>query len=208
MKCILCDHSELEPVLDGAYRHCRRCDLRFLIPERRLSAEVERERYKLHQTAVEDVGYRQFVAPLLERVQELCSLGARGLDYGAGHQPILAEHLRALGFDLTVFDPFFFPDPQALARTYDFVVACEVIEHFFSPQAEFARLRELVGANGALILNTQVYEDGMDFASWYYRRDPTHVSFYSAQTFAWIGQHWNFSDVRVGPRVVSLRSMR
>jgi hypothetical protein len=127
------------------------------------------------------------------------------LDYGAGHQPVLSEHLRALGYTMTIYDPYFWPATEALETSYDFVVACEVAEHFFDPAAEFARLRRLVRPAGALLLNTEIYNDGIEFENWYYRRDPTHVVFYSARTLEWIGRRYGFAEVWVKGRVASLR---
>jgi hypothetical protein len=43
------------------------------------------------------------------------------------------------------------------------------------------------------------------FLQWRYRRDPTHVSFYSPATFAWIASHFGFTMERVGSDVVVLQ---
>jgi hypothetical protein len=56
--------------------------------------------------------------------------------------------LEEKGHSLTLYDPFFKPNTNALKRNYDFVFATEVIEHFFHPALEFQRLRALTKPGG------------------------------------------------------------
>lgn len=206
LNCILCDHASLKaietPSDQRAYLHCPNCDLLFLNPVQRLEGGEERSRYQLHQTKSSDEGYQEFVRPLLERLITLKPEGSQGLDFGAGHQPVFSQYLKESGFEVTCYDPFFWPNEEALKTTYDFIVAVEVVEHFFSPRDEFSRLRGLLHQTGCLLINTEVYRHEIDFDKWYYRRDPTHVAFYSKQTFAWIAEHWAFSRLTIQNRVV------
>jgi 2-polyprenyl-3-methyl-5-hydroxy-6-metoxy-1,4-benzoquinol methylase len=41
------------------------------------------------------------------------------------------------GYKIKQFDPFFHNDIAVLRRSYDYIVCCEVIEHFHSPSKEF-----------------------------------------------------------------------
>jgi hypothetical protein len=51
---------------------------------------------------------------------------------------------------------------------------------------------------GLLAVNTQRVPD--TFENWWYHRDPTHVVFYSLNTFLWIAAHLKLSLQRnVGP---------
>jgi 2-polyprenyl-3-methyl-5-hydroxy-6-metoxy-1,4-benzoquinol methylase len=199
---------ELWPAFsDGRrYRHCAGCDLRFLDPAQRLSAAEERARYVLHTASVEDEGYRAFVTPLLERVRRHIAPGSRGLDFGAGRVPVLAEWLRREGFAMSVHDAFFHPNESALSgEPYDFIVACEVIEHLFAPAAELRRLADCLKSGGRLFVQTDIYRGDCDFASWYYRRDPSHVAFYSERSFTWMAAAFGFTPaLEVEGRVVSL----
>jgi SAM-dependent methyltransferase len=104
------------------------------------------------------------------------------------------------------FDPFFHPDRASLAGVYDFVALCEVIEHLFTPRAELERLRGLLRPGGWLGVMTSLWTDEVDFARWHYRRDPTHVAFYSEATFRWIAEHLGFAAPQLaGERVVMLQ---
>jgi hypothetical protein len=49
---------------------------------------------------------------------------------------------------------------------------------------------------------TELYNEGIDFASWYYKNDPTHVFFYSQETFEWIKKEFCFSNVKVDERLI------
>lgn len=176
------------------YFHCPECDIRFLDPARQLTPEQERLRYLLHENNVEDESYQKFVSPMLSQVQQRFKKGSLGLDFGCGPGPALAQLLVQAGYPMELYDPFFKNDPGPLARTYDFVVTTETVEHFYLPHVEFTRLRGLLKPGGGLGVMTSVCDEQTDFANWYYRRDPTHVSFYSQKTFQWIQRHFRFAS--------------
>ena len=115
--------------------------------------------------------------------------------------------LRDSGYAVQTYDPFFDPVPERLGHRYDFIVACEVIEHLFDPHAELLTLRGLLRDGGVLALMTALWTPDVDFASWHYCRDPAHVAFYSRATFGWIADRFDFrAHVFVPPRVVALRA--
>ena len=192
MRCPLC-HSPYTQVLLKDYAHCPVCDLRFLDPKLHLSSPAEFERYRLHENDIHDDGYRAFLRPAVEAVKQ--KPGASGLDFGCGSDSLAAKMLEEKGFRMRLFDPFFMPDADALATSYDFVVATEVAEHFYDPAKEFRLLRSLIRPGGQLVIMTAIYRDTTDFDSWYYRRDPTHVVFYSSDTFRWIAENTDFRGV-------------
>ena len=165
------------------YRRCALCEATFLDPRQFPTAEEERDHYLSHRNDPDDPGYRRFLSrlarPLLERLEP----GSRGLDYGCGPGPALAAMLREAGHPMTLYDPFFHPDPAALAGVYDFVTCTEAAEHFHRPAEEFDRLDRLLRPGGRLAVMTSFQEEDARFAAWHYRRDPTHVVFYRAATF-------------------------
>lgn len=196
MTCILCEQTnlaEFHTSKEGLrYIHCPACDLRFLHPEDRLSYEDERLRYTKHNNDVNDDGYREFVRPLMEEILQRQDSQDWGLDYGAGTGPVLTTLLREQDFQIELYDPFFWPETSVLERTYDYIFACEVIEHFRNPRKEFLHFRELLKPSGHLYVMTLSYEPGMDFENWHYRRDPTHISFYSQKTFDYLAEAFEF----------------
>ncbi|MBX3020030.1 MAG: class I SAM-dependent methyltransferase [Bdellovibrionales bacterium] len=198
--CLATDAQELRAD-NKLYWHCNVCDLRFLDSKERLTPPEELERYHLHEPG--DEGYLKFVSPLIHSVQTQVRNGARGLDFGAGRYPVLAQHLESLGYKIQIYDPYFWP--QAIEGPFDFVTTCEVVEHLYSPHEEFIRLSGYLKTNGLLSIMTDLIKPETDFANWYYRRDPTHVVFYSAQSFQWIEKHLGFKELHVQGRLVTLR---
>lgn len=187
------------------YYLCPSCDLRFLDPGQYLNPQQERERYELHENNVNDPRYLNFVNPLVEVIKRNHSADSLGLDFGCGENSGLGHSLRQAGYTLQSYDPFFHNQPSALEQTYDFVAAVEVVEHFYRPAQEFDKLKSLLKPHGHLGLMTQIFLDNSDFENWYYRRDPTHVCFYSKQTLRWIQNHFEFSHLEIkGDRVVWL----
>jgi hypothetical protein len=207
--CPLCRGSDARIFYSDAQRrywHCASCDLRFLDPACRLSADAERRRYLLHENDVDDAGYRSFVRPLHDYIVAHAPAGAVGLDFGAGFVPLLTQMLRESGYAIEPFDPFFHPFPERLERSYDFIVACEVVEHLFDPGSELRGLRGRLREGGLLALMTALWSPSVDFAGWHYRRDPTHVAFYSEASFRWIADRIGFRELRLAaPRIIALR---
>jgi len=62
-----------------------------------------------------------------------------------------------------LYDPFFHPKSELLAKKYDFIIACEVIEHFHDPRKEFELLYKLLNQGGKLYLMTDLYSQEVDF---------------------------------------------
>lgn len=208
--CPLCHSPNGERFFEeGArvYYWCVRCDLRFLDPSCRPAAAEEKERYLQHNNDISDPRYRAFVKPLYDHIVERVPRGSVGLDFGSGTGPVLADMLGEAGYEIRLFDPFFHPDRKNLERKYHFILACEVVEHLFDPRTEFQRVKGLLVDGGLLGLMTALWTPELNFADWYYRRDLTHVAFYSQATFCWIKEQFKFQDVCFsGPRVVSLRA--
>ena len=208
MTCPLCLNpgpGAFATVDDVAYRRCATCDLVFAEPMYHLSPAVERARYETHQNDPRDAGYRTFLdrmaGPLIERLAP----GARGLDYGSGPGPTLSFMLEERGFPTRTYDPFFAPDPEPLEQRYDFVTCTETAEHFFEPFREFEMLDRLLRPGGWLGVMTGVLTDDIDFTSWWYARDPTHVAFYAPETLEWIADRFRWTLDRPSTNVALFR---
>ena len=115
--------------------------------------------------------------------------GARGLDFGCGPGPALAQMFAEAGFDMALYDPLFHPDPAALDARYDFITCTEVAEHLFEPAKVFDQFDVLLKPGGWLGIMTCFQTDDARFDNWHYRRDPTHVVFYREATFQWLADH-------------------
>lgn len=206
--CPICQNVACDPYFQNAkhfFLRCPHCITVFRHPENYLTATAEKLRYEKHQNNVEDPGYQRFVAPLVEAVITSFSCNENGLDYGAGKGPVAAKLLEARGYSISLYDPFFHPDIKVLTNTYDFIICCEVIEHFHHPMLEFKRLLSLLKPNGKLFCMTDFLPDELhQFASWHYKNDPTHVVFYSEENSRQIQQRIGFKDVRIDLRLMIL----
>jgi SAM-dependent methyltransferase len=194
--CTVCRQGELRDFaeIEGRlYHRCPSCQATLLAAEHLPTSEIERAHYLHHENDVMDPGYRAFASKLVEPLAGKLEQGARGLDYGCGPGPVAAVMLRERGFAVELFDPFFVPDEAALARTYDFILCVEVVEHFHRPADEFDRLGAILNPGGILAIMTCFQDDDDAFARWHYRRDPTHVAFYREQTLGHVASQRGWS---------------
>lgn len=209
MKCPLCsneDHS-VKHTKDGEqiYWDCGHCGLIFLDEKDRLSPEEEKAHYETHNNDISDVRYQKFVSPIVNYISDHVEKGKLGLDYGAGTGPVISALLIDQGFEVKLYDPYFWDEHASLTFRYDFIIACEVIEHFYSPDSEFDKFKFLLNDGGLVAMMTEIYHDEIDFKDWYYHRDPTHVCFYRMETFEWIVRNYGFTGLeRTGPRTILL----
>lgn len=161
----------------------------------------------MHCNDVNDSRYLEFLEPLYSQLQTRLAPESEGMDFGCGPGPALASLFRRAGHHVTLYDPFYHPDKNALDKQYDFISASEVFEHLYNPATEIQKLRRLLKPRGWLGVMTQLVDEQTDFANWYYRRDPTHVVFFSLRSFAWIAHGFGFSEpIHCGPRVVLLQT--
>ncbi|MSR45029.1 MAG: class I SAM-dependent methyltransferase [Phycisphaerales bacterium] len=189
--CRVCGEWTLLPfrVIDGqAYWRCHTCRATLLDPANFPSEQVERARYESHRNDPTDPRYRAFLGRLAEPLLARLPAAQCGLDYGCGPGPALAQMLREAGHAMRLWDPFFHPDEGALKCVYDFVTCTETAEHFQHPMKEFSRIDGLLKPRGWLAVMTTFQTDDARFEQWYYRRDPTHVSFYTEFTLQHIAR--------------------
>ncbi|OGW79906.1 MAG: hypothetical protein A2Z83_09700 [Omnitrophica bacterium GWA2_52_8] len=184
------------------YRTCPDCRLTYLPKKFHLSPEEQKKRYFLHQNHPGDRGYQDFLRRVMTPL--LCKLlpGDRGLDFGSGPGPVLAQMIRDEGFEMAVYDPCFAADRAVLQPDYDFITCSETVEHFDDPIREFDLLNKLLRAGGWLAIMTQILETALNFETWYYRKDPTHIAFYRPETFDWIAKKYGWAMERHPQNVV------
>ena len=189
VNCPVCLGSEIGSIgnLDGKdYFNCVSCQAFFVSSTEHLTHKEERERYSQHNNHIYHVNYRKFLSTLYVPITDKLKLDAKGLDYGCGPGPALAEMFKEDGYIIDLYDPYFFPDVSCLNKKYDFITCTETVEHFYSPNKEFHTLNSLLEVGGWLGIMTNFYDDSINFKDWYYRKDPTHVVFYTEETFKFI----------------------
>ena len=175
------------------YWHCNSCGARFLDKKHHIDKDSEKKRYLEHENIIEDQGYRNFLSKLSSPLMDKINPNAKGLDFGCGHGPALADIFIKNKYLIDLYDPFFFPNKEIFSKTYDFITCTETAEHFFNPKKEFDLINTLLKKDGWLGVMTCFLTSHDAFDSWHYRRDPTHVVFYAEKTFEVIAKQrdWN-----------------
>lgn len=185
MDCPLCQ-TILRSKKDDEYFICPTCGALVKDQKFYISLEEEKDRYEEHNNDVHDTGYQKFTAPVTQAILENYEPHHIGLDYGCGTGPVISKMLSDQGYQLKLYDPFFYPDKDYLNHAYDYIYSCEVFEHFFRPRQEIEKLLTLLKPGGLLIIMTHLYNPAINFANWYYRNDPTHVFIYTRKTIRFI----------------------
>jgi SAM-dependent methyltransferase len=187
------------------YLRCENCGLVFVPSQYFLSSEAEKACYDLHQNNPADANYRRFLSRLAQPLIKLLRPGARGLDFGSGPGPTLSLMLAEAGYPTTIYDPLYEPNAAVWQDEYDFITASEVIEHLHRPMSDLQRLWKVLKPGGCLGIMTKRVFDAAAFAAWHYKDDPTHVVFFSEETFAWLARRWSAELQVVGDDVVLIR---
>jgi ubiquinone/menaquinone biosynthesis C-methylase UbiE len=163
---------------------------------------MEKRRYLEHNNNVNDPGYQQFVAPIVNEVIKNHSPGEKGLDYGSGTGPVISKLLKDQDHNIITYDPIFEKKLGILDKTYDYIVCCEVIEHFHNPVEEFQGLRRILKPGGKLYCMTYLFSEDIDFKTWNYKDDQTHVIIYHANAIKWMNNNFGFREYTINGRLI------
>ena len=194
------------PIRHRRYTQCPTCGQIQVHRENLPPPEDERDRYDEHNNDPADPRYRAYLTTFLDTaLLPFVEPGARVLDFGSGPTPALAELMREHSFAPSIYDPFYAPDESVLDGTfqYDAITALEVVEHLHHPGDELRRLIGLLVPGGYLAVRTGVFSGDADaFDRWWYRRDVTHVSFWTDSTIDWLCRTYTLTNVLRQPGTV------
>ena len=166
---------------------CPACRLVVRDPVAWPSPQAEADYYRLHENRADDPGYRRFLAPAFAHLADVLAPGVRALDFGCGPDSALIAMAREHGVEIAGWDPQFHPDTAVLdGGPFDVITCTETVEHLHRPAAVFQRLERLLRPGGWLIVQTGFVPERAAFDAWHYRRDPTHVILFRAETFRWL----------------------
>ena len=190
------------------YLQCDTCELVFVPLQYHLDASAEKAEYDLHENAVDDPGYRRFLARLADPLLQRLAVSSNGLDFGCGPGPALAAILSEAGHSMSLYDLYYYPDQSVFTEQYDFICATEVVEHLAVPGDELARLWQCLRPGGVLGVMTKLVRDVDAFAGWHYKNDPTHIAFFSVATWQWWAARCDASLEFQGDDVILLEKQR
>jgi hypothetical protein len=198
-QCLICGaqtESFYDPITKTDIHHCSKCSFAFKDKGARLSQIDEEQEYLRHNNSMESTGYvNMFKVFMKENIKPFDIHSV--LDFGSGPGPVLYQLLLQDGYDANHYDPFYHKDDSVFNKTYDCVTTTEVVEHFYNPFKEFQTLSSLVKPGGYLAIMTQFRPMDMEtFKTWWYKRDVSHVSFYSLETFTYIADTFGFDIVQ------------
>jgi len=197
MHCKLC-HQPLssfydEPMQCETY-HCKACEFIFKDEASVVTQDKELKIYEQHNNSEENLGYVAMFQDFMDKTflpyrEEITSV----LDFGSGPTPVLANLMLRNGFEVEKYDKFFSPEKVYENKLYDLITSTEVIEHI----ADVPEVMQLFSAHlnpkGYLALMTQFHtNEKADYLNWWYRRDPTHISFFRPHTFEVLAKVYGF----------------
>jgi len=203
--CVLCGSDKTQPYYsneNSSYFQCLVCELVFTPKRFHLNNADEKSRYDLHQNNPDDVGYRQFLSTVFDPVEKHLTPNAKGLDFGCGPGPTLSVMFEEQGYKVDLFDKFYANDRSIFNNTYDFITATEVAEHLNNPGDELTKLFNMLSAGGVLAIMTKILDDQIEFKSWYYKNDPTHICFFSQNTMHHLAKTWGVRAQFYGSDVI------
>ncbi len=207
--CPLCStHSPVDFHADKYRRYfrCLTCSLIFADSASQLLPSAEKAIYSHHENSPDDPLYRNFLNRLVQPLTErLGKQPLHGLDFGCGPGPTLSIMLAEMGHRMSIYDPYFADDKRVLTHTYDFITCTEAIEHFYTPAKEWQLLLGLLKPGGWMGLMTSLTNDLDNFAQWHYKNDPTHVSFFSRETFEYLCKRDGLELTFIDRNVILLR---
>jgi hypothetical protein len=187
MVCHICN-QEAASFRDGQtgilYHHCQECAYIFKSSEHYQPLEVQRSRYDLHENDEESDGYRAYFQRFVDFVSPYAGDVRTALDFGCGRSTLLSNILNSMNIECDYYDPIYHPDRLDHSKKYDLIVSTEVFEHLHQPKEVFALLVSMLDEGGLLAIQTQFHSnDPESFRAWYYHKDPTHIVFFTAETF-------------------------
>ncbi|UCH92865.1 MAG: class I SAM-dependent methyltransferase [Candidatus Aminicenantes bacterium] len=202
--CKICSH-DVRTIYDEQfavnYYYCSNCRFIFMDDEKILVPEQEQQRYLRHTNTLEDTGYVNMLKTFINKsITPFHQNIKTTLDFGSGPGPVLSRLLREMGYETDIYDIYFAPEKVYLEKTYDLITCTEVLEHLKDPLETLRMLKDHLKAGGILAVMTlfhPVYElsatpDQLPcqtvFKDWWYRRDPTHISFFRPETFYYVAR--------------------
>ena len=190
MNCKICGAQTrqfYDKQFDDDYFYCETCEFIAKDEGKIVSLEIEKNKYDEHNNTYENEGYVNMFRDFLDRaVIPYVTEGKEGLDFGSGPGPVLSQLLtKEYDYEMTIYDLFYAPNQSYKSKPYDLLTCTEVVEHLKDPLEYFKHFKSLIKPGGVLGVMTLFHpRNDAVFCDWHYRRDVTHISFFTPKTMA------------------------
>jgi hypothetical protein len=119
----------------------------------------------------------------------------------------MSEMMKDMGYIVFPEDPYFAPGkPEGF---FSLITSLEVFEHLSEPFQVLLSLAGRLAENGRLCISTEFLPPDFSpeaFDRWYYRRDASHIMFYTRQALVDAAREVGFTEeYNDGVRYLSLR---
>ena len=131
------------------------------------------------------------------------------LDFGSGSGEMTREFLKR-GYDITPLEPMIhgYLKEQNYPAQFDVVIVVEVLEHLQDPWKEIHEIENVLSPDGIVIFSTLLTNEFIDrpdaanhFRNWWYKDDPTHVSFFCNHVLSKMADMENYDIDIIGDKV-------
>lgn len=193
MKCLICK-SETKTINDLQfelnYFSCEKCGFIAQDRDSTVSFDEERVEYDRHENNIENEGYVNYFKKFIDKALiPYADLGV-GLDFGSGPEPVFSQVMkRDYDAKMDIYDLHYQTEEVYQGKYYDYIVSTEVIEHVSNPLEFLTLLAKHLKPGGVIALMTLFHTcNDAAFLQWWYRRDITHISFFTPMTFRYMAQ--------------------
>ena len=187
VKCKICSSNTTtinDKQFDILYYQCNHCEFIQMDENKIVSFSDERKEYDLHENSILNTGYVNMFQDFLNTSVIPFKQTGKLLDFGSGPEPVLVQLInRDYDFDTMNYDIHYQPEKVYIDNIYDVITSTEVIEHLSNPIKVFKLFYDLLDDNGILAIMTLLNNNNTaSFLKWWYRRDVTHITFYTLKT--------------------------
>lgn len=206
--CKLCFRNSIDTIEDkqmqNTYHFCKDCD--FIFSSNLPTLEQEKNQYSHHNNSLENSGYVEMLEKFIDTaIIPYANTSKNVLDYGSGPEPVLSYLLKNRGFNVQIYDPIYAKNESFKDKKFSVIVSTEVFEHLHSPHETIKELVEILEDNAILSFQTMFHpEDNEKFLNWWYRRDPTHVGFFSHKTVKKMQDIFKLTLVKIDDKNVAV----
>ncbi len=197
--CLICNAETTkldDKQIKVTYAVCKNCGFIYKGKEHHVDSEEELRIYSLHNNSFESEGYVKIFVNLIKDYITPLKVKGKVLEFGSGPGPVLLDLLKLENYDVYSYDPYFNNETNYKNNKYELITSTEVVEHFSNPLREFEHLSNLLEPSGYIVIMTNLRNmDLPKFLDWWYRRDTTHISFYTMKSLKVIASKFNLKII-------------